>query len=76
MFFHEKRSYNEASQVLIACPDGHIDDFPWSRWVHGENENNCDGGSGDLYLLSSAQADLTGVYVQCKKCKKRISCIC
>ncbi len=63
-------------RFLMACPDGHIDDFPWVRWVHEENEeneNNCDGGSGDLYLLSSAQADLSGVYVKCKKCGKERS---
>ena len=60
-------------RFLIACSDGHIDDFPWSRWVHGDNDNNCSGGSGDLYLLSSAQADLTGIYVQCKKCGKKRS---
>ncbi len=59
-------------RFIVACEDGHIDDFPWDWWVHSKS-----GGSGvkkeckgkELYLKSEGRsAALTDLYVECKGC--------
>ena len=25
------------ARIVVACPRGHIDDFPWVKWVHAKN---------------------------------------
>jgi hypothetical protein len=60
-------------RFIAACENGHIFDFPWARWVHGNGKKDCDGGSGDLYIYSTPQAGLAGVMIQCVKCQLRRS---
>lgn len=47
------------ARIVVACAKGHIDDFPWYRWVH--RGQNCGGGT--LYFRgvgrSAALGDLT-----------------
>jgi len=31
------------ARIVVACAKGHIDDFPWYRWVH--RGQNCGGGT-------------------------------
>jgi hypothetical protein len=31
------------ARIVVACSKGHIDDFPWYRWVH--RGQNCGGGT-------------------------------
>ena len=40
------------ARLIVACPAGHIDDFPWYRWVH--RGNNC--GGGNLYLRGEGKS--------------------
>ncbi len=28
-------------RFVLACPDGHLDDFPWGAWAHRENNYVC-----------------------------------
>jgi hypothetical protein len=30
------------ARIVVACAKGHIDDFPWYRWIH--RGQNCGGG--------------------------------
>jgi hypothetical protein len=60
-------------RFVIACENGHISDFPWISWVHSKKQQECNGGSGDLYIYSTPQAGLLGVMVQCVKCKSKRS---
>jgi hypothetical protein len=50
------------ARLIVACPVGHIDDFPWYRWVHrGEN---C--GGGNLYLRGEGKSAALGdLRVEC-----------
>jgi hypothetical protein len=34
------------ARIVVACAKGHIDDFPWYRWVH--RGQNCGGGTLSL----------------------------
>jgi hypothetical protein len=60
-------------RFIIACQNGHISDFPWISWVHGKEQQDCDGGSGDIYIYSTPQAGLAGVMIQCVKCNSKRS---
>ena len=31
------------ARFMIACPKGHLDDFPWDSWVHTGAGGSCDG---------------------------------
>ena len=50
------------ARLIVACPAGHIDDFPWYRWVH--RGNNC--GGGNLYLKGEGKSAALGdLRVEC-----------
>jgi hypothetical protein len=50
------------ARLVMACSKGHIDDFPWYRWVH--RGQNCTGG--DLFLRGEGMtAALSDLRVEC-----------
>ncbi|MFD9653490.1 DrmB family protein [Streptomyces mirabilis] len=55
------------SQVpfIAICERGHMDDFPWSPWVHHALQPSC---GGDLRLLSRGGGTLAGQVVHCDGC--------
>lgn len=57
------------SQVpfVAICDSGHIDDFPFREWVHGESSPSC---NGVLRLKSSGGGGLEGQNVSCDECHK------
>ena len=57
-------------RFVMACEDGHIDDFPWHYWVG--HEAACKNKYGDLELKSE-QAGLAGYILRCPKCNARRS---
>lgn len=40
--------------ILVACEDGHIDDFPWREWVHIYNGGICDNPK--LKIISNSNS--------------------
>jgi len=55
------------ARFLMACENGHIDDFPWEWWVHRGGE--CPSGEPELYLYSLGRtAGLADIIVECKAC--------
>lgn len=53
------------SRFIIACTKGHIDDFPWIRWVH--RDSKC--SNPDLELISGRGiAGLGGIKIKCRTC--------
>lgn len=49
-------------RFVAACEKGHIRDFPWMKWVHGES----DFGDGcKLRLGTGSSASLAGLYISC-----------
>lgn len=50
------------ARIVVACASGHIDDFPWHRWVH--RGRNCRGGN--LFLKGEGKSAALGdLQVQC-----------
>ncbi|WP_264229688.1 DUF1998 domain-containing protein [Acholeplasma laidlawii] len=56
------------SRFVVACNEGHLDDFPWNWWVH-RGKNNC---NGDLTLYSTGWTSTLGeIMVKCSCGAKR-----
>lgn len=55
---------------IVACENGHLDDFPWRKWVHRGEISDC---GGRLRLTSSGGGTLASQWVECTGCnaKKR-----
>ncbi|WHX66054.1 DUF1998 domain-containing protein [Peribacillus frigoritolerans] len=47
---------------VIVCSHGHISDFPWREWVHGDEYTICEG---QMRLLSTGGATLDSLKVKC-----------
>ncbi len=63
------------ARIVVACPQGHIDDFPWVKWVHAKNmagsKKVC--GQPELKFTTSASSTegLEGLTVSCTSCNCR-----
>lgn len=56
------------SRFISVCEDGHMDDFPWSWWVH-KGEKGC---NGTLRTSSSGNTStLADMWVTCDACGAR-----
>lgn len=53
-------------RFVLACPKGHIDDFPWHFWVG--HADGCANHKGFLFLRSE-KAGLAGLMLSCPMCK-------
>lgn len=53
--------------VLVACKNGHIDDFPWIEWVHLHEGKICDNPKLKI-VSNSGTLGLEGFRVECTKC--------
>jgi len=63
---HDCRSRNVFQvSIVIACENGHLDDFPWRRWVHRDGIPDC---GGKLKLISSGGGTLASQSVTCTGC--------
>ena len=53
------------ARFMVACPNGHLDDFPWWSWVHDGN-TPC---TGPLELIDDGRTGVTSdLRVKCSKC--------
>ena len=64
-------------RFLVACPAGHIEDFPWVEWAHTEKGQPVTRGSGCndpvLYFYPSKIGGLAGLFVSCESCDMKRS---
>jgi hypothetical protein len=70
-YLHENCQSSKRAQVvfpvrfLVACPAGHLDDFPWHRFVH-RGQSNCTGElSFEEFSVTSEARD---IFVKCRGC--------
>jgi hypothetical protein len=53
-----------------ACKSGHVQDFPWRKWVHEKDkESGCEGSR--LKLWEGSSGDFSEVFVECVTCGAR-----
>lgn len=62
---NERKNRPRMSQVpfVVICRGGHIDDFPFDKWVHRSTHPQCT--SGVLRLVSRGGGGLEGQWVTC-----------
>ncbi|MFC8535427.1 DrmB family protein [Streptomyces sp. NPDC057249] len=56
------------SRFVMACPKGHIEDFPYWKWAHRNNRKDSDAGlcGGELRLRTSGKtASLRSILISC-----------
>ena len=59
-----------ASRFVVACENGHIEDFPYSWWIHG-NEG-CIGNKPPRISMFNVgdRSDIESLWIKCEKCGK------
>ena len=70
---HADKKYKpKMSQVpfVAICARGHLDDFPFDKWVHRSANPSC---TGTLRLVSRGGGGLEGQVVTCDTCKQERS---
>lgn len=59
-------------RFVVACRNGHLDDFPWYKWAHRNRAAECDPSRAKLFLEDTpAKASLEYKYVACRTCGSR-----
>lgn len=57
------------SRFIVACPNGHLDDFPWLTCVHGGQAQDC---QGPLKLVDRGlSGSISDLLVVCEGCGAR-----
>lgn len=60
------------SRLVTVCEHGHIDDFPWVKWVHAKNvfgtKSVCSQPSLEIHSSNSSSEGLEALTVNCKTC--------
>lgn len=63
------------ARIVTVCENGHIDDFPWIKWVHTKNnfgnKGVCSNPSLTFKTGSSASEGLEGLVITCETCKAK-----
>ena len=58
-------------RFVVACKNGHLDEFPWYQWVHKNQglRDNCNEDQAKLYLKNDPKTmSLDSQYIECKNC--------
>ncbi len=58
------------SRFVVACENGHLDDFPYEWWVHG---GKCAGKRApELFIeMSGEKSTLDSIIIRCKSCERK-----
>jgi hypothetical protein len=63
-----RRGVMQQTVFVAMCERGHLQDFPWLEWVHGEASPSC---RGTLRYITSGRASLGAQRVKCDCGKER-----
>lgn len=60
-----------ASRFAIVCPNGHIEDFPYSWWVH--HGKKCEKSTSPHIIMYNFdnRSDIDSLIVECEDCKAK-----
>ena len=56
------------ARFVVACAAGHLDDFPWSGYVHRGRGSNCDPLELTFFESNESGA-ISDVFVHCRACR-------
>jgi len=54
------------ARFLVACPNGHVDEFPWHWFVH-RGPSDCDGR---LFFREKGSSRVEDIYIECDECHR------
>ena len=57
-----------ASRFVIACPNGHIEDFPYSWWVHHGQQCAISNNPRIVMYNIDNRSDIDSLIVECEEC--------
>ena len=58
-------------RFIAACTNGHLEDFPWYRWVHRGKVSDCSESKAVLYLTDDENhLSLESMIVRCGSCNR------
>jgi hypothetical protein len=64
-------------RFVLACPEGHIEDFPWVEWAHTEKGTPLRRGATceapRMYFYPTQLGGLAGLLIQCAACERKRS---
>lgn len=64
----EGKKYFKQVPFVVICGNGHLTDFPWREWVHGNEQTKC---TRDLRIQMSGGTTLDSWQIVCESCNKR-----
>lgn len=70
---HKYRTKLAPARLIVACENGHIDDFPWIEWTHLKDHKKICDNPQLIIKTSGVSSGLEGITVECKTCNARIS---
>lgn len=63
------------ARIVVACKNGHIDDFPWAEWAHEKNTGGakplCNNPILKFETGANTTAGLEGLVIRCDSCKAK-----
>lgn len=59
------------SRFIMICPNGHMDDFPYSKWVHGYKQCTGINPPGLKLFTNSQDSTLANIRIECVSCGKK-----
>jgi hypothetical protein len=62
---HKEKVKLIPSRFITACPNGHIQDFPYVWWAHRENGKTCESPVLELHYKGTT-GSLDSIHVKCK----------
>ena len=60
--------HKEAIRFILACPNGHLDDFSWDFFLH-EGNQRCD--NHDWFYWVGGGSSLSNIHLSCPQCGKK-----
>ncbi|MFP3043605.1 DUF1998 domain-containing protein [Treponema primitia] len=64
-----------ASRFIVVCNNGHMEDFPYSWWVHsGKNCSNSTNPRIKMYNVAN-RSDIDSLFLECSECGAKRSMI-
>lgn len=57
------------SRFVVACENGHLDDFPYSWWAHWGNPEDCNNPHNLEIRTDDNSGGLESIIINCKSCK-------
>lgn len=64
-----RRSPAVPARYLLACPDGHLDEFPYSLWVHRGDACAAGAAAPDLKMIDTNLGQGAAAVVVCTQCQ-------